>query len=441
MITASRLRLLDETLREGDSRGYHRHSPGARLALLRRIHQVTGIQHFSLGFAVVNDSDRETLFEFLAARRRGELPPEIVVHVYGWYQITERAHALLASIPPEDRGCVAFHSACSASEAIARPTDGPFLLGFRGDPRALAEVPLAELHGSLQTIFCELTQRYFAYGLHSVGAIIQDAFRCQASELHGYVAAAQAAGCDEVRLHDTVGVATPLGVRERVGQLVRDYPGLSFFGHFHDDFGMAIANTLTALDSGAAGADVTVNGIGNRAGNAATGPVLMALRTLYGLPLPGVDFSQLTQLSREVERHFLLLQSPHAAVTGPLLHLDEATVRTHLMQTVNPTTYLPYDPREVGGHISAAYAPGSGRRAVELALSRIEPQLAERNIKVDAALCDRAWAWVQRETAARAGSQRPLVAAAMAHYHQALLMSYLTDDDLIEQTLRTGGQF
>lgn len=441
MITAARLRLLDETLREGDSRGYHRHSPQARIALLRRIHQVTGIQHFSLGFAVVNDSDRETLFELLAARRRGEIPADIVVHVYGWYQISERAHALLASIPAEDRGCVAFHSACSASEEIARPTDGPFLLAQRGDSRSLADVPTAELHSGLQASFTELTQRYHAYGLHSVGAIIQDAFRCQSAELHGYVAAAQAAGCTEVRLHDTVGVATPVGVRARLGELTAAAPALSFFGHFHDDFGLAVANTLTAIESGAVGADVTVNGIGNRAGNAATGPVLMALRTLYGLSLPAVDYAALTKLSREVEQHFLLLQSPHAAVTGSLLHLDEATVRTHLMQTVRPTTYLPYDPREVGGHIAAAYAPGSGRRAVELAMSRSVTQLGARGLSIDAALIDRAWAWVQRETAARASRQRPIVARAMADYHQALLQSYVTDDDVIAEALRTAGTF
>lgn len=441
MLSANRLRLLDETLREGDSRGYHRHPPEERLALLRRIHEVTGIRHFSLGFAVVNDSDRETLFAFLAAQRQGKLPPDLVAHVYGWYQIEDRAHALLRSIAPADRRSVSFHSACSASEAIARPTDGSWLAAQRGagfDPHKLSA---AELHAGLQEQLTLLTRRYFQYGLHSVGGIIQDAFRCTPAELHGYVAALQAAGCREIRLHDTVGVATPLGVAERLPELQARFAGLEFFGHFHDDLGMAVANTLTALACGAAGADVTINGVGNRAGNAATAAVLMALRTIYGLSLPGVAYEQLTSLSRQVEQYFVLLQSPHAAVTGSLLHLDEATVRTHLMQTVSPTTYLPYDPKEVGGHIAAAYAPGSGRRAVELAFSRCAESLHRHAISVDEALVDRAWTWVQQQTAARAATQRPRALQAMADYQQALVCSYVTDDDLIAATLASAGQF
>ena len=434
------LRLLDETLREGDSRAYHRHSSDHRLRMMRMIHDITGIEHFSLGFAVVNDSDRETLFAFLRARREGQLPRELVAHVYGWYQIAAPARELLLSIPPEDRSAVVFHSACSASEAIARPLDGPWLAARRGDPAA-ARLPARELHAALQAEFAELTKGYFGLGLGGVGAILQDAFRCTEDELHGYVAAAVAGGCDEVRLHDTVGVATPLGVAQRLDGLRRAFPGARFYGHFHDDLGMAVANTITALERGAAGADVTINGVGNRAGNASTAAVLLALRVVHGVELPGVAYDRLTELARAVEDYFVMIQSPHAPVTGRLLHLDEATVRTHLMQVAAPTTYLPFDPKLVGGHIEAAYAPGSGKRAVELAFERAGEALRAQGIVPDAGLVERAWAWIQREARARAEAHRPAAAAAMTAYEAALRRSYVTDDDLIARARETSGRF
>jgi isopropylmalate/homocitrate/citramalate synthase len=84
------------------------------------------------------------------------------------------------------------------------------------------------------------SRRYGGYRLHSVGAIVQDAFRCSEEELFGYVAAAEAAGCTEVRLHDTVGTATPLGVAKRMDHLHGRFGRLRFGVHFHDDLGMAL---------------------------------------------------------------------------------------------------------------------------------------------------------------------------------------------------------
>jgi isopropylmalate/homocitrate/citramalate synthase len=244
----------------------------------------------------------------------------------------------------------------------------------------------------------------------------------------------------EVRLHDSVGAATPSSVEARLRDLSTRFPRAEIFGHFHDDFGMAVANSLTALECGAAGVDVTMNGVGNRAGNADCAAVFAALKVVYGLEVPGVRFDKLTGLAREVERHYALLRSLHAPITGRLLHLDESTMRTHLMHTVSPDTYLPYDPALVGSRLQAAHAPGSGRQAVELVLERARTELAGRGIPLDSALIERAFEWVTKERARRATDLRERALDAMDQYVQLLRSSYVTDDDLLARVIATNGR-
>jgi hydroxymethylglutaryl-coenzyme A lyase family protein len=438
-IDLTRVRFLDETLREGDSRGYHEHTPLRRLELLRSIHEATGIRHFSLGFALVNASDRATLDLLLAQQRAGLLPRDLIVHVYGFFQTEQAAHDLMRGLDEQARDRISFELVCTPTHAIAEPQDGPWLAARRGI-QSVADLSPAELLAGLAEEFAEMLSRFTGYGLRSVGMIAQDAFRCPFEDLAAYVEGAFARGVTEVRLHDSVGAATPSSVEKRLRDLSRRFPQAEIFGHFHDDFGMAVANSLTALESGGAGVDVTMNGVGNRAGNADCAAVFAALKVIYGLDVPGVRFEKLTELAREVERHYVLLRSLHAPITGRLLHLDESTMRTHLMHTVSPDTYLPYDPALVGSRLEAAHAPGSGRSAVELALERAEPELAGGGIPLDSALIERAFDWVTRERAWRATEFRERALDAMDQYVRLLRSSYVTDDDLLARVIATKGR-
>jgi len=142
-----------------------------------------------------------------------------------------------------------------------------------------------------------------------------------------------------------------------------------------------------------------------------------------------------------VERHYALMRSLHAPITGRLLHLDESTMRTHLMHTVSPDTYLPYDPALVGSHLEAAHAPGSGRQAVELVLERAGAELASRGIPLDSALIERAFEWVTKERARRATELRGRALDAMDQYVRLLRSSYVTDDDVLARVIATKGRF
>src|SRR5262249_60570099 len=97
-IDLARVRFLDETLREGDSRGYHEHAPSKRLKLLRSFPETTGVRHFSLGFALINESDRATLDLFLPHQKPGTLPPDLAVHAYVSFRTEEAANAMIPGL-------------------------------------------------------------------------------------------------------------------------------------------------------------------------------------------------------------------------------------------------------------------------------------------------------------------------------------------------------
>ncbi|MCK4682418.1 2-isopropylmalate synthase, partial [Candidatus Bipolaricaulota bacterium] len=112
----------------------------------------------------------------------------------------------------------------------------------------------------------------------------EDATRSDPQFLHEVIAAAVAAGASVINIPDTVGYTTPDEFGGLIRGIVETVPGIDqaiVSVHCHDDLGMATSNTLAGLRAGARQAEVTINGIGERAGNAALEEVAVALRLLY----------------------------------------------------------------------------------------------------------------------------------------------------------------
>ncbi|PSQ67348.1 MAG: 2-isopropylmalate synthase [Halobacteriales archaeon SW_9_67_24] len=127
-----------------------------------------------------------------------------------------------------------------------------------------------------------------------------DATRTGEEYLVDVIEAVSAAGVDWINVPDTCGIATP----SRFGDLietVRAHTDARIDVHTHDDFGLASANALAGFEAGAEQAQVSVNGIGERAGNAAYEEVVMAAESLYGVDT-GIDTTRITELARIVER-------------------------------------------------------------------------------------------------------------------------------------------
>jgi homocitrate synthase NifV len=178
----------------------------------------------------------------------------------------------------------------------------------------------------------------------SVGGI--DATRARRPVLDQFIDTAVAAGVDRIRLADTVGRLNPMQTHRLIAHAVARAAGTPIGFHGHDDLGMATANTIAALDAGALSVDATVNGLGERAGNASLDEVVAAARLTLGVDL-GVDMHHLTmlgQLVAQASRRPLPVSKP---VIGSATFLHESGIHCAALEQDRDSFELIH-PREVG---------------------------------------------------------------------------------------------
>jgi len=141
-----------------------------------------------------------------------------------------------------------------------------------------------------------------------------DATRTDESFLIDVVEAVTDAGTDWINIPDTTGVATPSRFQKMVARVV-EHTEARVDVHTHDDFGLASANALAGYEAGAAQSQVSVNGIGERAGNAAYEEVVMACESLYDVDT-GIDTTRITELSRLIEEKSSIVTPGNKPVVG-----------------------------------------------------------------------------------------------------------------------------
>jgi len=141
-----------------------------------------------------------------------------------------------------------------------------------------------------------------------------DATRTDFDYLVDVIRAVKAAGCDSVNIPDTVGVMVPSSTYELVCNLKKNVD-MKYAIHCHNDFGLANANSITAVEAGADQVQVTINGIGERAGNASLAEVVMALTSIYGFKA-NIKTEYLTETSKMVEKYSGIKMPPMLPVCG-----------------------------------------------------------------------------------------------------------------------------
>jgi len=198
----------------------------------------------------------------------------------------------------------------------------------------------------------------------------EDATRSDFDFLCRVIAVAIAEGATTINLPDTVGYTTPAeyaalfrGVRERVPE--SNHVVLS--AHCHDDLGLAVANSLAAIEAGAGQVECTVNGIGERAGNAALEEIVMASRVRpQVLPFRcQVNSREIVRTSRLLSHEIGSFPQPNKAIVGRNAFAHEAGIHQHGMLQ-NGLTYEIIAPETVGaGGSSIVLGKHSGRHALE----------------------------------------------------------------------------
>ncbi len=185
----------------------------------------------------------------------------------------------------------------------------------------------------------------------------EDATRSDWDFLCRIVAATIKAGATTINLPDTVGYTTPQEYVDLIEHVKANVPGIEniiLSVHCHNDLGLATANTLAAIATGARQIEVTVNGIGERAGNTSLEEVVMALHTrkdFYGAILPRIDTKQLVPSSKLVSHLTGIVVQPNKAIVGENAFAHEAGIHQDGMLK-HRDTYEIMTPQSVGWEMS-----------------------------------------------------------------------------------------
>ncbi|MCS7126043.1 MAG: 2-isopropylmalate synthase [Aigarchaeota archaeon] len=189
----------------------------------------------------------------------------------------------------------------------------------------------------------------------------EDATRTELNYLVQVFKSVEEAGADSIDIPDTVGFATPTAMRIIVST-VKNNLKIPVAVHCHDDMGLAVANSLTGVEAGAEIIHATINGLGERAGNASLEEIVVALHTLYGIKT-GVKLEKIYGVSRIVEKLTGVIVPKNKAIVGDNAFSHESGIHVHGV-IMSPETYEPIDPASVGRKRKIIIGKHSGKHSI-----------------------------------------------------------------------------
>jgi len=207
----------------------------------------------------------------------------------------------------------------------------------------------------------------------------EDSSRADIDFVRRVAEAAQESGALRFRFADTVGLLDPFITFSRIDLLCKTVD-MQIEIHAHDDFGMATANSLAAVRAGASHVNTTVNGLGERAGNAPLEEVVMALRHIQNIET-GVDMHAYQNLSRMVAAASGREVAVNKSIVGSAVFTHEAGIHVDGLLK-NPLNYEPFDPSEVGMAHHMVLGKHSGTSAVIRAYADIGIVLSRTEAEV-----------------------------------------------------------
>jgi 2-isopropylmalate synthase len=205
-----------------------------------------------------------------------------------------------------------------------------------------------------------------------------DATRSKLDFLKKVCQAAEKAGAEMINIPDTVGIMIPRSMRNLIEE-VKKAVKVPISIHCHDDFGMAVANSLAAVEAGATQVHATINGLGERAGNASLEELVMALQIIYKLKT-GVNSRLLYSTSRMVSTLTGIFVQANKAIVGENAFAHESGIHTRGV-TVKPLTFEPIKPELVGRTRKLVAGKLAGTRGVKAELQEIGIQPTEDQLK------------------------------------------------------------
>lgn len=321
------MKVLDVTLREGEQRSGHSYTVDQKAKAVRKL-DALGVDYVQVGFPVADDRTKRVCE---------------AVSVEG--QLTGIARAVEKDIVAAEQAGV------DVIDLFAPTSDRQ------------REQLLGASREELRETIAEAIDRAHETG-REVHFTAMDGFRTDPEFLRTLVAEVEV---EYFSIADTVGGQTPRGVIEHLEALGED---LSTVGvHFHDDLGVATANALAAADAGAGKVDVSIAGLGERAGNTALEEFAVAGAVGAEAVEIGIDLRALIPTAQEILTVLNEEVSAQKPILGSGVFEHESGLHTAAMLD-DPATFEPFDPSTYGGSRQLLFGPSSGRGATARLLER-----------------------------------------------------------------------
>lgn len=413
----AKITIYDETLRDGEQMPGVAFTPAQKLQLARVLADM-GIGSLMAAFPASGPAECLAYKTILAAYKRGELRPELQIMALARAETADiDVVARLADEAGVNRDRLGVLILSTTSDLHLKYKLGPRLLRHHGVAASeWLDRPVSWYRRANLDLIVDHIELARRHGFGTIEFAGEDASRGSKEYLLEWAAACRAAGGNRLCFSDTCGVLTPEGVDHYFADLATALPNLDITVHFHNDFGLAAANTVRALSHGANTASVTACGIGERAGNASLHQVTMALRDLYGYRLDGFDYARLTELRQLVETLSGIIIQAHEPIVGHNAFAHESGMHTAAMET-HPSIYQAIDQRAVGGKHRLVYGKHSGRSGViTLARRHFNARLAGKPLSLER-IADTALARIKelREGMAESAAYAEFVARYYTH--------------------------
>jgi len=377
-----RIRVYDDTLRDGEQMPGVAFSPRVKYELAKELSAI-GVHIMDVGFPAVSESERETLKLILEGRRRGEIREDLEVlcmmrSTRGDIDATMRAIDELGYARDE----VTYFVFTSASDLHIKYKLGRSLLAREGIPASeWLELPLDYYRDANLRMMCEAIAYAREQGAREIEFGGEDGSRADPDYVARIHREGLAAGGTRPSTPDTVGCYSPYAVREYIPKIKAAAPEAPLVVHFHNDLGIGAWNTVVALGSGAEVFTTSVNGIGERTGNAPMHQVLLQLKYLFDIDIPGFRYERLRELARRMERFSGIPVQPMEPGIGLNVFRHESGIHTAGM-LIHPAIYQFIPPDDLGARIEYVYGKHSGALVIEHALRhagiRPEPELVAK---------------------------------------------------------------
>src|SRR5438270_316653 len=311
--------------------------------------------------AVQEGDERETLRLVLDGRKRGEIREDLEV-VCMMRSTNKDIDATMQVIDALGfrRDEVTYFIFTSASDLHVKYKLGKTLLHREGIPDSeWLELPVWFYRAANVRMMCDAIKYAREQGATSIEFGGEDGSRADVNYIAELHTEGLRAGGTRPSTPDTVGCYSPFGVRDYIPRIKAAAPDAPLVVHFHNDLGLGAWNTVMALGSGAEVFTTSVNGIGERTGNAPMHEVLLQLRYLFGIEIPGFRYQKLRTLARYLERVSGVPVQPTEPGIGLDVFSHESGIHTAGM-LIHPAIYQFIPPSDLGAEITYVYGKHSG---------------------------------------------------------------------------------